>query len=331
MQRSGSKGFANDDVGYSHFVKVVTLGVVTGFEVEADCRVPCVGVELAGAAVLRKGLAEVEHGRSNAAVLPHRRDGDALHSDGVVLGHQEASGAELAADKAGHVDEVALGLDLLRGRHHSHRVAQHLITELHGFAIAPAFMLDDLESKQPNHRPCLDRFQVLVVAHSMETTNRLSRMVGKIEQVAGPFRSAAITLALSRVVKFVGTAGLQVEELTPERAVVSVKNRKKVQNHIGSIHACAMALLAETATGFVVGMNLPDAAVPVIKTIKIDYVKRATGAMRAVATLTNEQRHRITTTPKGEVLVKCVVTDEKGTEPIDCEMTWAWTPKRPSN
>jgi len=163
----------------------------------------------------------------------------------------------------------------------------------------------------------------------METPpNRMTRTIDSIKRFAGPFQAQALTLALGRTVRFVGTAGLTVEELTPERAVVSVKNRKKVQNHIGSVHACAMALIAETATGFVVGMNVPDAAVPVIKTMKIDYVKRATGGLRAMATLTGDQRQAIVTEPRGDVLVECVVTDEAGVEPIQCEMTWAWTPKR---
>ncbi|MEM7134931.1 MAG: DUF4442 domain-containing protein [Myxococcota bacterium] len=160
------------------------------------------------------------------------------------------------------------------------------------------------------------------------TDNRLSRTVTKLSQFAGPFQSKALSFALGKTVKFVGTAGLSVDELTPERAVVSVRNQKKVQNHIGSVHACAMALIAETATGFVVGMNLPDAAVPVIKSLRIDYVKRAKGDMRAVATLTEEQRRRIMSEPKGDVIVACEVTDEAGVEPIQCEMTWAWTPKR---
>lgn len=161
-----------------------------------------------------------------------------------------------------------------------------------------------------------------------QPANRLSRTVDKIEQVAGPFRSSVVTLALGRTVKFVGTAGLRVEELSKERAVVSVNNRKKVQNHIGGVHACAMALIAESATGFVVGMNVPDSAVPVIKTMKIEYVKRATGALRAEATLTDTQRQSIATEPKGDVVVQCRVTDEAGVEPIQCEMTWAWVPKK---
>jgi acyl-coenzyme A thioesterase PaaI-like protein len=158
--------------------------------------------------------------------------------------------------------------------------------------------------------------------------NRLARTIHQIEKVAGPFRQQAITLALGRTVKFVGTAGLKVEELTAERAVISVQNKRRVQNHIGGVHAMAMGLLAESATGFVIGMNVPDSAVPVIKSAKIDYLKRATGGLRAEATLSGEQRRLIAAEPKGEVLVQCRVTDDSGIEPIQCEMIWAWVPKK---
>ena len=38
----------------------------------------------------------------------------------------------------------------------------------------------------------------------------------------------------------------------------------QVQNHIKGVHACAMALLAESATGAVFGMNVPDSAIPYV-------------------------------------------------------------------
>jgi acyl-coenzyme A thioesterase PaaI-like protein len=162
----------------------------------------------------------------------------------------------------------------------------------------------------------------------MRAENRFSRMMNRVARVPGPLRTRARTLLLSRVVKFVGTAKLEIEELTAERAVVSVKNRRIVQNHIGGVHAAAMALLAETATGFVVGMNVPDDRVPVIKSLKVEYKKRATGGLRAVASLTPEQIERMRTTEKGDVVVSVIVTDDAGIEPIVCEMIWAWVPKK---
>lgn len=162
----------------------------------------------------------------------------------------------------------------------------------------------------------------------MSFTNNLIRVIGKFDFLPPNLRSTVISRIFGRVVPLVGTAGLRYEELTPERVVVSIRNRRPVQNHINGVHAAAMALLAETATGFVVGMNLPDDKLPLIKSLKVDYLKRTKGDMRAVATLAPEQVQLIRSTPKGEVLVPVVVTDESGQEPIQCEMLWAWVPKK---
>lgn len=156
----------------------------------------------------------------------------------------------------------------------------------------------------------------------------IKRVVESSKWLPANIRATVISKIFGKVVPYVGTSGLLYEELTPERVVVSIKNQRKVQNHINNVHAAAMALLAETATGFIVGMNLPDDKLPLIKTLKVSYYKRTQGDMRAVATLSAEDIARIEREPKGEVLVPVIVTDESGGEPIKCEMLWAWVPKR---
>jgi len=158
--------------------------------------------------------------------------------------------------------------------------------------------------------------------------NQLSRIVENIKKVPGPLRSTALSVVLGRVVKFIGTSKLQIIEMKRGKVHIRVANRKIVQNHIGGVHAAAMALLAETATGFVVGMAVPDDRTPVIKSMKVEYQKRTQGALEAVATLSEEELQRITDTEKGEITVPVTVTDESGREPIQCEMVWAWVPKR---
>lgn len=158
--------------------------------------------------------------------------------------------------------------------------------------------------------------------------NRMTRALAPIDRLPSFMRTRARSFALGRVVKFVGTAGLSIEELTPERAVVFIANRARVQNHIGGVHAAAMALVAETATGFVVGLNLPDASVPVIKSMHVDFVRRARGSLRAVAEISAADRDRLRDSERGEVTPTIVVTDEAGEQPIKCTMIWAWTPKR---
>jgi len=162
----------------------------------------------------------------------------------------------------------------------------------------------------------------------MSSSNTLSRIVSKFAVLPAGARASLISRIFGRVVPFVGTAGLVYEELTPERVVVSIRNRRAVRNHIKGVHAAAMALVAETATGFVVGMNIPDDSLVLIKSLQVDYYKRTQGDMKAVATLSPEQIALIRSTPKGEVNVPVVVTDESGEEPIKCTMLWAWVPKK---
>ncbi len=90
-----------------------------------------------------------------------------------------------------------------------------------------------------------------------------------------------------------------------------------------------MTLLAETATGMVVGMNVRDDCLPLAKQLKVAFRKRARGAMRAVATLTDEQRTLMQQSDKGEVTVTVHVSDESGEQPIECEFIWAWIPSGP--
>ncbi|WP_431687774.1 DUF4442 domain-containing protein [Hahella sp. NBU794] len=158
--------------------------------------------------------------------------------------------------------------------------------------------------------------------------NKLMSIVRKINLLPEIARSRALSLFFGKTVKYAGTTGIVVEELTQRRCVITLKNRRAVRNHIGSVHAVANALIAESATGFLVGMNVQDHAVPVIKTMKLDYVKRAKGDMRAEAHLTEEQVHAIQTLEKGEVTVAVAITDSEDKEPVMAEMIWAWTPKR---
>jgi uncharacterized protein (TIGR00369 family) len=162
----------------------------------------------------------------------------------------------------------------------------------------------------------------------MSKPNALSRAVGAVAALPAGLRGRAITYMFTFKVRFAGTGGCEFESLEEGRAVLRMKNRRKVQNHIGGVHAAAMGLLAETATGVVFGMTIPDTHLPLLKTMHVDYVKRANGDLRAEATLPPELRQQILTSEKGNVTVPVKVTDEDGNEPIQVQMTWAWVPKK---
>ena len=161
----------------------------------------------------------------------------------------------------------------------------------------------------------------------MAKSNRLTRLVKATSRLPQGMRTALLSKTFGRVVPMVGSAKIRYQEISASKVVVSMANHKVMQNHIGQIHACAMALLAETATGFVTAMNVPDSAVVLIKSLKVDFKRPTKGAMTAVATLTPEQQQLMQSSEKGETLVQVIVTDESGEAPIQCEMLWAWIAK----
>lgn len=162
----------------------------------------------------------------------------------------------------------------------------------------------------------------------MLAKNPLRKFVDKVNQYPGWLSSFLITQVFRYKVKLAGTTGIEVLHTDGKTATYRQKNRRKAQNHIGSVHAAAMALLAESCTGFIVGINLPGDKLPLIKRMGLNYVKRATGDMTAVASLTEEQIALMQHEPKGEVNVAVKVTDETGIVPLECEMIWAWVSKK---
>ena len=156
--------------------------------------------------------------------------------------------------------------------------------------------------------------------------NRMQRQLERLSEVAAFARPWYRNIVLRRAVPFIGTAGIKFVDLSVERVEVSLANERKVQNHIRGIHASAINLLAETATGMVVGMNVRDDCIPLAKELKMAFKKRATGALNAVAVLTPEQRDALQASDRGEVNVAVIVTDEAGIQPVECEFIWAWVP-----
>ena len=148
----------------------------------------------------------------------------------------------------------------------------------------------------------------------------------RLDEAPAFMRGFVQNIILRRAVPFTGTAGVQFVSLAPERVEVRLANEHRVHNHSGGVHASAMNLLAETATGMVVGMNVRDDCLPLAKDLRMVFKKRATGALKAVATLTPEQRAAMQSSDQGEVQVAVTVTDDAGVEPVECAFTWAWVP-----
>lgn len=159
--------------------------------------------------------------------------------------------------------------------------------------------------------------------------NRMRRELARTRNLPAFLQAWGLNRALRRAIPFTGTAKLDFVNITTHRAEIALANHAGVRNHLGGVHASAMNLLAETASGMVVGMNVLDGCVPLVKEMHVAWRKRATGALRAVATLSEPQRFAMFQQPSGEVRVSVVVTDEAGVVPVECEFIWAWIPAGP--
>ncbi|MEP6791789.1 MAG: DUF4442 domain-containing protein, partial [Ramlibacter sp.] len=104
--------------------------------------------------------------------------------------------------------------------------------------------------------------------------NRLGRRLLSLRKVPQALRAAAQNFVLRRAVPFTGTARLEFISMKPHRVEIALDSHKAVHNHIGGIHASAMNLLAETATGMVVGLNVRDDCVPLAKELRMAFKRR---------------------------------------------------------
>ena len=162
----------------------------------------------------------------------------------------------------------------------------------------------------------------------MQDVNRLGRMVRMCRKLPRAWQAPAITQLFNGAVRFAGTAGIRIVAAEYHRAEMHLANRRKVRNHIGGVHAAATALLGESVTGLVFGLNVPDDRLPLLKSMDVNYLRRANGGLRAVAELTDEQITRIRTEERGEIEVAVRITDEAGEEPVAARYLWAWVPKK---
>ncbi len=72
-------------------------------------------------------------------------------------------------------------------------------------------------------------------------------------------------------------------ELRPGYCEVRVKKRRRVLNHIGTVHAIAMCNMAELAGGTMMEVTVPSSYRWIPKGMTVQYIRRAETDLKAVA------------------------------------------------
>jgi len=76
-----------------------------------------------------------------------------------------------------------------------------------------------------------------------------------------------------------------LETLEPGRCVASIQHRRRVQNHIGTVHAIALCNLAEFVGGLATDAAMTRSLRWIPKGMTVAYLKKAIGPMHAEAQL----------------------------------------------
>ncbi len=131
------------------------------------------------------------------------------------------------------------------------------------------------------------------------------------------------SFGIGQMAPYSGTIGALVEDLRPGYAKVSLRDRRKVRNHLDCVHAIALMNLGEIATGLAVISGMPDGARSILAGLSMEYHKKARG--RLVAECTTPV---LSTAERSEYLIVGEIRDAGGEIVATATARWLVGPAR---
>jgi acyl-coenzyme A thioesterase PaaI-like protein len=116
----------------------------------------------------------------------------------------------------------------------------------------------------------------------------------------------------------------RVQRLEPGRCEATLRHRRKVRNHIGTVHAIALCNLAELTAGVGTDVSIPREMRWIPKGMSVRYLAKAVGTMTARATI---PAVTVADGPR-DLHVTVEVRDRADTLVFDADITMWVTPRK---